>query len=438
MDSITEENESSYGSFQSTEYTVATYETSKGNSVKDACLSWTKEKRTLLSSATHGISWPAYILLCIFFMSYWMATDSFISELPVIIQSAPERHDLPAYFAVIGIFSIIGPSCYVFCRKITRWRPRAWVMPLMILMTLGVIQILVASTWNVTTTVSGSEKSILLLVWAMLGYITDATATVQYPVFMEAFQSQYVSSLYIGDAMYGLVAACLGMVQGVGGITKCVNVTTPRYITGRSSYTFIPVTSPPLFSVTTYYMLTFAITCMCTTAFICVNLSPRFSHAKVSTNTLDYESFDTDSEKKALTLKENPEKCSGEMANTLKEKLEKYSLFAIIIIICSVFRIYHFGILQYASQPYKNPTYSYATRVSFIARSLLTTCALLFRMRSVFFMVLVTSLGLVMEAYIIAVAVMSPNPPLQGTDAGSNIVVSDASQKTPSKHKTFV
>ena len=85
--------------------------------------------------------------------------------------------------------------------------------------------------------------------------------------------------------------------------------------------------------------------------------------------------------------------------------------------------MYHFSILQYACQSYTHSTYSLALRSSFIVRSLATPCALFLRVRSLVIMVLITALGLVMEAYIICVGVMSPDPPLKGTKTGSNIVV---------------
>ena len=286
-----------------------------------------------------------------------------------------------------------------------------------------------AFTWDVTTTISGSQHSILLLIWTILGVVTDGTVTVQYPVFMEGFKSQYVSSIYVGDAICALSTACIGLVQGVG-VNECINVSLSTNLTDVNTYKVISVSSPPLFSVTVYYMFTFVITCTCIAAFIWVNFSTKFSHATISTDTLQYTLTENESdvtEEKSLATsgtKINSGSGGLESGNTCIAKCERYTLFILMTIICAVFRIYHIGILQYACQSYTNDTYSLALRASFIVRSLVTPCALLLRVRSLVIMVLITGLGLVMEAYIICVGVMSPNPPLKGTETGSNIVVS--------------
>ena len=96
---------------------------------------------------------------------------SLIAEMPVLVQRAPEGQDLPAIAAIMSSCSFVGALCYILCRKYIQWRPKTCVFPLILMLTLGLLQILMAFTWDVTTTISGSQHSLLLLLWAMLGYI---------------------------------------------------------------------------------------------------------------------------------------------------------------------------------------------------------------------------------------------------------------------------
>ena len=375
--------------------------------------------------AIEHISWMSYIVLCVFFTSYSMSAQSLAAEMPVFVQRAPEGQDLPAIIAIMSSCSFIGPLCYIVCRKYIKWRPKRWVFPLMLMLTLGLLQILMAFTWDVTTTISGSQHSLFLLLWAMLGYITDGIVIVQYPVFMEGFGSQYVSSIYVGDAICGLLTSCTGMIQGVGD-NECINVTQSTNLTDVNANKFISVSSPPLFTVTIFHILMFIIICTCIAAFIWISFSTNSSPLTVGSDILACPIIESENTRKEIIPLASKNKSTIIENNTMSiaPSFQRYTLFVLIFINCFLFRMYHLSIIQYACQSYTNATYSLATRSSLIVRSLATPCALLLRVRSLVIMVLITALGLVMEAYIICVGVMSPDPPLKGTETGSNIVVS--------------
>ena len=164
----------------------------------------------------------------------------------------------------------------------------------------------------------------------------------------------------------------------------------------------------------------FIITCSCISAFIWISFSANLSLANARSDTFDCLNFER---KEVVLAKSDSEIISEEATMYITSRFVRYTLYILLFIIFSVFRMYHFSIIQYACQSYTNATYSLATRSSFIVRSFATPCALLLRARCLVIMVLITALGLVMEAYIICVGVMSPDPPLKGTETGSNIVV---------------
>ena len=419
--------ESGYGTINPVDSLSCEEEIPRRTGIVDKGLSWIKEKNMMFKSTTEDISWTPYIMLCIFFTSHGMTIHSIMAEMPVLVQHTPEGQNLPAYTTIMSSCAFIAPLCYILCMKCVKWRPKRCVVPLMLMLTLGLLQILMAFTWDMTSTISGSQHSILLLIWAMLGIMTDALGIAQYPVFMEGFKSQYVSSIYVGDSTGGLLTACIGMIQGVGD-NECVNVTLSTNLTHVNTYKVIPVSSPPLFTVTTFYIAMFSITCTCITAFIWINFSTNFSLKNASSDALDCPIIDIDNthmkNEVIPALSRNDSTIISEKHTMyFSSNFQRYTLFILIVINYSLFKLYHSAILQYACQSYTNDTYSLATRSSFIVRSLATPCALLLRVRSLVIMVLITALGLVMEAYIICVGVMSPDPPLKGTDTGSSLMV---------------
>ena len=417
------DKENSYGTVHS-ESRLCKDEEADPVGIRDKCLLWIKQTKLLIKSTTDDIYWMPYVALCLFFTTYCITAHSILAELPVFVQHAPEGQDLPAILAVMSCCSFVGPLCYILCGKLIKWRPQRWVVPLMLMLTLGTLQILMAFTWDVTTTISGSDHSVLLVLWAMLGYMTDSTITVQYPIYMEAFKSQYVSSICIGEALSTLLTSSIGMIQGVG-VNQCVNVTIYTNVTDENKYKLISTSSPPVFTVTVYYIIICIITSTSIAAFLWINFSKSSTCANASAEALKYPLIQRNTEQEMiLAASKNDSALISKGPNVrFSSRFETYTLFVLIYINWSIFRFYHFGIIQYACQSYLDTTYSLAIRSSFIVRSLITLCGLLVRVRSLVIMVLVIALAVAAEAYIISVAVMSPEPPLKGTQAGSNILV---------------
>ena len=416
--------ENSYGTVHSSESLLCKDEEADPVGIRDICLSWIKQTRLVIKSTTDDIYLMPYVALSLFFTTYWISAHSILAEMPIFVQHAPEGQDLPAIIAIVFSCSFVGPLCYILCGKIVKWRPQRWVVPLMLMLTLCTLQILMAFTWDVTTTISGSEHSVFFMLWAMLGYMTDSTLSVQYPIYMEAFKPQYVSSIYIGDALSALITSSIGMIQGVG-VNQCVNVTISTNETDGNMYKLISTSSSPLFTVTVYFLIICVITSTSIVAFLWISFSKSSLCANASADASKYLITERNKEQdlNIAASKNDSALISTKPTVCFSSRFETYIQFVLICINCFLFRIYHYSIIQYACQSYLDTTYSLAIRSSLIVRSLATPCGLLIRVRSVVVMVLIIALAVAAEAYIISVAVMSPEPPLKGTQAGSNIVV---------------
>ena len=314
MTHLTTIKDCSYGAFHSTDTLLSNDGTQKRMGIIEKGLSWIKQNKMLLTSTTEHISWIPYIVLCLFFTSYWMSTHSLMAEMPLLVQHTPEGQDIAAITTAMSSCSFIGPLCYILCRRYIKWRPKKWVVPLILMLTQGSLQILMAFTWDVTTTISGSQHSLLLLLWAMLGYITDSIVTVQYPVFMEEFKSQYISSITVGDAIGSLLTSCIGIIQRVGE-NECINVTLSTNLTYVNTYKVISLSSPPLFSVTVYCVIIFITICTCISAFITINVSKGFSYVKIGA-----EKFESPINKKKKLIPDT----SDNSSTIIKEKSTIY------------------------------------------------------------------------------------------------------------------
>ena len=215
-------------------------------------------------------------------------------------------------------------------------------------------------------------------------------------------------------------------------MNQCVNVTISTNETDGNMYKLISTSSSPVFTVTVYYIIICIITSTSIAAFLWINFSKSSSCASASVDALIYPIIERNKEEKCIVADSSNDSAFKREQPTvcLSSRFETYTQFLLICINCLLFRTYHYGIIQYACQSYLDTTYSLAIRSSLIVRSLATTCGLLIRVRSVVVMVLIIALAVAAEAYIISVAVMSPESPLKGTQTGSNILVTLFSQVT--------
>ena len=74
--------------------------------------------------------------------------------------------------------------------------------------------VLLSLFWSVTTEVSGDPHSVAMFLLTFLLAAVDCTSSVVFLPFMKHFPKEYVSALYIGEGLSGLVPSVVGLSQG--------------------------------------------------------------------------------------------------------------------------------------------------------------------------------------------------------------------------------
>lgn len=226
-----------------------------------------------------------YTLVILFAISSWVDMNGLWVELPLLVNDLPEKWNLPSYLVIIIQVANIGPLVYVLAHRAA---PRIVheVPVVYVIISVGAIaSILLVLFWDHTSDILGSEHSTALLVLTAFLSLVDCTSSVVYLPYMKRLQPQYMSALYIGEGMSGLVPGVVGLTQGVGGNPRCVNASHLVYNssthTNMTDYHVYPVYPVPRFTVEIFFALLFAILCVSGVAFSLVNYLPHCKRAFV-------------------------------------------------------------------------------------------------------------------------------------------------------------
>ena len=100
----------------------------------------------------------------------------------------------------------------------------------------------------------------LISLTAVLAFV-DCTSSVVYIPYMANFLPQYMSALYLGEGMSSLVPGLVGLAQGVGGTTQCINksVTVGNRTFNYTKYEVVAIDPIPNFSVSIHFMGLFSV-----------------------------------------------------------------------------------------------------------------------------------------------------------------------------------
>lgn len=147
-----------------------------------------------------------------------MAINGIWGELSILVVSLPECYDLPAVLTVVIQLANVGPIIYVVLKSILR-RCSVKTMTIEIaavyvLVSIGLVScILLSLTWD-KTAVIGRTHSVALIVLTFCLALVDCTSTLVFIPFMKYFPARYISALYIGEGMSGVLPSAVALSQG--------------------------------------------------------------------------------------------------------------------------------------------------------------------------------------------------------------------------------
>ena len=160
-----------------------------------------------------------YILFCVFGVGSWLAINGIWAEQSVLVVSLPECYDLPVILAVVTQIANIGPIFYTVIKCIlSRCSVRVLhieIVAVYVLLGIGLVAcILLSLMWNKTLYVLGAHHSVGLILLTFFLALVDCTSTLVFIPFMKHFPAIFISALYIGEGMSGIVPSIVALSQG--------------------------------------------------------------------------------------------------------------------------------------------------------------------------------------------------------------------------------
>lgn len=223
------------------------------------------------------ISWPTYLLVCLFGIGSWIAINGVWVELPLLVEYAPEKWDLPSYLAVITQLANIGPLLYslgnYFAPKKVYEKP-----VILFITTIGTIScLLLAFFWDSTSKIGKTEHSVALFALTFTLALVDCTSSVVFLTFMSIFPTSYMSALFVGETMSGMLPAFVALGQGIEKDKKCnfshYNATNLSRSVELSNTT-ITKSSGPNFGPDVFFSFLSAMMVVCGVSFLGLNYLP--------------------------------------------------------------------------------------------------------------------------------------------------------------------
>ena len=161
-----------------------------------------------------------YGLVCVFGIGSWIAINGIWAEISILVSTTPECDKLPAALVVVIQVANLGPLLYTFLKycfyryKISSLvRLEIWTT--LILIATGICACtLLSFFWNRTLTVKNNVYSMALYILSFLLALVDCTSSVVFIPFMKHFPSGYLSALYIGEGLSGLLPSLFALTQG--------------------------------------------------------------------------------------------------------------------------------------------------------------------------------------------------------------------------------
>ncbi|NXA78400.1 S52A3 protein, partial [Thryothorus ludovicianus] len=379
-----------------------------------------------------------HLLACAFGMGSWVAVNGLWVEVPLMVTVLPEQWYLPSYITIIIQMANVGP---LFVTLMNLFRPGLLkeVAVIYVILSVGVMAcLLLAFLWNHTSLISGTSHSISFLILTFFLALVDCTSSVTFLPFMMQLQPQYTNTFFIGEGLSGLIPALIALGQG-SGLSRCTNVsyevnTTTGNQTTESTFQLETQYLPPNFSTLIFFLLMTAMMLTCLLAFFFLTRQPKvweLSQQELFPSNIVLNSFDqildegSDSQmSRGCSCPKDPKGPQDILPQKVSYSLKQLILIYLLITWVSALTN---GVLpsvqSYSCLPYGHTTYHLAATLSSMANPLACIVAMFLPSRSLTLMVILTMAGTGFGAYNMAIAVMSPCPPLQQSQWGNAIIV---------------
>ncbi|KAL5233252.1 hypothetical protein ACI65C_000662 [Semiaphis heraclei] len=344
--------------------------------------------------------WFLDLLTCMFGVGAWILVNSLYTQLPLLVQTAPEGWNLPSYLSIAIQTGNVGPLLY------SAWRRRygnRYDRPLTIaVLTSGVASVfLLAGFYDVTGVVFGRPHSVVLYVLTFAVALVGCTSSVLFIPSLARYPDIYLVTYMVGEGISGFVPSAVAIVQGVG-TTTCRTVVWPDRLTSE-----VKSTTDALFSSGPFFVGVGVIMCASTVSYLCLEYLPTCKREKIRTQPDDDDGHQT----------------IGVGGTGNRNRRLSVSLLAVQGAIVFFANGLLPSIQSFSCLPYGYMAYHFATNLSNIANPVACFVAYYTNRTSKTVIYMLCSICVVSTLYMLMTAFMSPSPPLRNSTTGIILIV---------------
>lgn len=361
--------------------------------------------------------WPRILVsVCslLFGVSAWVSVNGLWVQMPLLVPVLPEGWNLGSVLVIVIQVANVGPLAYTLARNHLGIRSSVHATLLVGL----AASILMVFLWR--RTVGGHSVAFITLAFFLA--CVDCTSSVLYMPFMARYPPQFLFWYMVGEGLSGLVPAALALAQGVGEQTAAEG-DRPR---------------GPRFSVEAFLSMLSVIVALSWLAFtalghwnVATKLQVPDKKKGLRYGAADNRGYEPDNGVATISNENGAasvRRSSGESSSLSRPGRLKRSQWWLVLSLQALIACLGNGVLlaiqTYSSLPYGQLAYHLATNLAVIANPVSCAVAALLPLKNFGGLVVITAGGLGCAAYILLLAVQSPNPILVGTVAGAALMVS--------------
>ncbi|KAG8515423.1 Solute carrier family 52, riboflavin transporter, member 2 [Galemys pyrenaicus] len=366
-----------------------------------------------------------HLLVALFGMGSWAAVNGIWVELPVVVKDLPEGWSLPAYLSVLVALGNLGLLAVTLWRRLAPgYSERALIRAVQGLSVVGTA--LLAPLWPCVAPVAGQPHSVAFLALAAVLALACCASNVTFLPFLSHLPPAFLRSFFLGQGLGALLPCVLALGQGVGRL-ECPPApanTTPGP----------PLLFPERFPASTFFWVLAAFLATSAAAFqglllLLPSLRPAATgglgpglqgdgpggEAGVAT---EEASPLQELSRQAAEAPPRPEPKAGRLLS-----LRGACLLGLLAITNALTNGVLPAVQSFSCLPYGRLAYHLAVVLGSAANPLACFLAMGVLCRFPAGLGGLSLLGLLLSVYLIALAVLSPCPPLVGTSAGVVTVV---------------
>ncbi|XP_059251358.1 solute carrier family 52, riboflavin transporter, member 2 [Mustela nigripes] len=363
-----------------------------------------------------------HLLVALFGMGSWAAINGIWVELPVVVKDLPEGWSLPSYLSVLVAVGNLGLLVVTLWRRLAPGKSeRAPIQGVQALSIAGTA--LLAPLWHHVAPVTGQPHSLAFLTLALVLALACCASNVTFLPFLSHLPPPFLRSFFLGQGLSALLPCVLALVQGVGHL-ECLPSPTNGTL-------WLPHDFPERFPASTFFWVLTALLVTSAAAFqglLMLLPTPPSAPTGGPGSGLRARAPAVEEEEEASPLQESPSRAARATPSPDAETQRLLSVHrACLLGLLAVTNALTNGVLpavqSFSCLPYGRLAYHLAVVLGSAANPLACFLAMGVLCRSLAGLGGLCVLGVLFGAYLMALAVLSPCPPLVGTSTGVVLVV---------------